>query len=75
LPISRPSASRPSRLVQGGIAFATPTYTAALVAWVPEEAQAAATGGLASVHVLGQGMGTFCAGEAFRTAPPLPFWL
>lgn len=62
-------------LAGAGIALATPTYTAALVARVPEEAQATAAGWLASVHVLGQGMGALCGGAAFRIAPALPFWL
>lgn len=61
-------------LAGAGIALATPTYTAALVARVPEEAQAAAAGWLASVHVLGQGIGALCGGAAFRIAPALPFW-
>ncbi|MEL6061903.1 MULTISPECIES: MFS transporter [unclassified Methylobacterium] len=56
------------------LALATPTYTAALVARVPEEAQAAAAGWLASVHVLGQGIGALSGGAAFRIAPTLPPW-
>ncbi|GJD57328.1 MFS transporter [Methylobacterium dankookense] len=57
-----------------GIAVATPNYTAALVARVPEHAQAAAAGWLASMHVLGQGIGALCGGAAFGLAPALPFW-
>lgn len=57
-----------------GIALATPTYTAALVSRVPEPTQAVAAGWLASVHVLGQGVGALCGGAAFRIAPALPFW-
>ena len=57
-----------------GIALATPTYTATLVSRVPEPAQAVAAGWLASVHVLGQGVGALCGGAAFRIAPTLPFW-
>ncbi|MCJ2139867.1 MFS transporter [Methylobacterium sp. E-066] len=61
-------------LAGAGIALATPHYTAALVARVPVQAQAAAAGWLASVHVLGQGIGALCGGAAFRIAPALPFW-
>lgn len=61
-------------VVGAGIALATPHYTAALVARVPGYAQAAAAGWLASVHVLGQGIGALCGGAAFRIAPALPFW-
>ncbi|MCJ2133107.1 MFS transporter [Methylobacterium sp. J-026] len=57
------------------LAVATPTYTAALVARVPEGAQAAAAGWLASAHVLGQGIGALSGGAAFRIAPTLPPWL
>jgi len=57
------------------IALATPTYTAALVARVPEASQAAAAGWLASAHVLGQGIGALSGGAAFRIAPDLPPWL
>lgn len=56
-----------------GIALATPAYTAWLVGRVAPQRQAAAAGWLASVHVLGQGVGVLTGGLAFALSPPAPF--
>lgn len=60
-------------LAGGGIALATPAYTAWLVGRVAERQQAAAAGWLASVHVLGQGAGMLTGGLAFAVSPLAPF--
>ncbi|WNJ93404.1 MFS transporter [Bosea sp. 685] len=57
----------------GGIALATPSYTAWLVGRIAPREQAAAAGWLASVHVLGQGAGALSGGLAFALSPLAPF--
>ncbi|SFI07992.1 Predicted arabinose efflux permease, MFS family [Bosea sp. OK403] len=57
----------------GGIALATPAYTAWLVGRIAPREQAAAAGWLASVHVLGQGAGALSGGLAFALSPLAPF--
>ncbi|GGC88901.1 MFS transporter [Chelatococcus reniformis] len=60
-------------LAGAGIALATPAYTASLAARVPAAQQAGAAGWLASIHVMGQGIGALAGGASFTLWPPLPF--
>ncbi len=58
-----------------GVALATPAYTAWLVDRVAPGQQAVAAGWLASLHVLGQGVGALTGGFAFSLSPLAPFLL